>query len=139
MILIDSNIIIDAMKGREGAITALKAHKEEGIAVSILSIYEVKMGIYCIAKKDPNFDLTRRMKKLDQLLHSFTKIPVDHRVVDRAAEIMGQLLVKGLRTDPIDILIGSSCLIFGIKTVFTENVKHFERIPNLQVIKAYEN
>lgn len=52
----------------------------------------------------------------------------------RAGQIDGQSQARGIRIPLSDLLIGASALELGY-AVGTGNLRHFERIPDLKVVK----
>ena len=63
-------------------------------------------------------------------------VPV-HPITDVTAEIAGQLsgeqAAKGITLPADDLLIGSSAIVQGYAIV-TLNIRHFQKIPGLQVL-----
>ena len=54
---------------------------------------------------------------------------------EKAAEIYDSLDSKGLRIDDNDVLICGIMLTNGIKKILTKNVKHFEKIKEIEILK----
>ncbi len=134
MILADTSFVIDALKKRAPAVAALTKYQAERIGISVLTVYEVKIGIALILKQDPKFDAARRLHELDQFVEACDLFPVDQEVASKGASIMADLILRGQVIDPIDVLIGSTCLCFGGTAILTQNKDHFDRIDGLTVI-----
>ena len=69
------------------------------------------------------------MEKTKEL---FFTIPVSEAIIDVYAKIRATLELQGIRIDDIDLLIASTAIYHNL-IVVTHNVKHFERIPGVQV------
>ncbi len=54
--------------------------------------------------------------------------------MERFGEVRAVLFRQGKIISDFDILIGATALYYNL-TVFTFNIKHFERIPDLQIYK----
>ena len=76
----------------------------------------------------------RRQRFLDDLLTGVPIQPVTVPIALRAGQIDGQSQARGVRIPLSDLLIGASALELGYD-VGTANVRHFEQIPSLRVVK----
>ena len=135
MILIDSNILIDVLKKKQNVIAALENYRDEGVGISVLSIYEIKIGIFVLRDEDPKFNAERRLDELEKLMEMCDVFSVDPEIASRGSEIIADLIVKGQIIDPIDVLIGSTCICRNGSAVLTQNKDHFDRIPDLTVLE----
>jgi predicted nucleic acid-binding protein len=115
VILIDSNILIDALKKKPNVVASLENYREEGFGISVLSIYEVKIGIFILREEDPNFDVSRCLKEFETLVEKCEVFSVNAEIATRGSEIMADLIVKGQVIDPIDVLFGTTCLCRGVQ------------------------
>lgn len=104
---------------------------DEGIAVSVLTVLELAHGI---ARADTTERRERRQRFLDELLTGVPIQPVTVAIALRAGQIDGQSQAKGIRIPLSDLLIGTSALELGYG-IGTANVRHFQLIPGLNVVK----
>jgi predicted nucleic acid-binding protein len=104
---------------------------DEGIAVSVLTVLELAHGI-CRADTPERRD--RRQRFLDDLLTGVPVQPVTVPIALRAGRIDGESQGRGIRIPLSDLLIGASALELGYG-VGTANIRHFQLIPGLNVIK----
>ena len=58
--------------------------------------------------------------------------------LSKYGEIKAKLEAKGQRLDEFDLLIGATAVQNGL-TVVTANVRHFGRIPDLNVVNRENN
>jgi predicted nucleic acid-binding protein len=104
---------------------------DEGIAVSVVAVLELAHGI---ARADTAERRERRLRFLDELLTGVPIQPVTVPIALRAGQIDGQSQARGTRIPLSDLLIGASALELGYG-VGTANVRHFQLIPGLNVIR----
>jgi predicted nucleic acid-binding protein len=99
-------------------------------ALSVVSIVEFTHGIYR-AKSDA--DRVRRTTFADELVRSMIVHPVSLAIAQLAGRIEGEQAAKGIAIEFEDLVIGATALHLGFD-VATANVKHFQRIPGLNVV-----
>jgi predicted nucleic acid-binding protein len=104
---------------------------DEGIAVSVVTVPELAHGV---TRADTPERHERRQRFLDDLLAGVPIQPVTVPIALRAGQIDGQSQAKGVRIPLSDLLIGASALELGY-AVGTANVRHFQLIPGLKVIR----
>jgi predicted nucleic acid-binding protein len=104
---------------------------DEGIAVSVLTVLELAHGI---TRADTTERRQRRQRFLDDLLTGVPIQPITVPIALRAGQIDGQSQARGVRIPLSDLLIGVSALELGY-CVGTANVRHFQLIPGLNVIR----
>jgi len=112
--LIDSDVIIWALRGQRETLELLKTLQSIGIpACSPVSIIEVKIG----AKG-------REEKETKTFLDSLEVCPVDRQVADKASEYVIDYRKKGVTLGIPDAIIAATCIIHGL-TLVTYNAKHY--------------
>jgi predicted nucleic acid-binding protein len=99
-------------------------------ALSVVSIVEFTHGIYR-AKSDA--DRARRKTFADELIRDMIVHPVSLAIAQLAGRIEGEQAAKGVVIEFEDLVIGATALHLGFD-VATANVKHFQRIPGLNVV-----
>jgi predicted nucleic acid-binding protein len=104
---------------------------DDEIAVSVVTVLELAHGI---ARADTTEHHDQRQRFLDELLMGVPIQPVTVPIALRAGQIDGQSQAKGFRIPLSDLLIGASALNLGYG-VGTANVRHFQMIPGLSVIR----
>jgi predicted nucleic acid-binding protein len=104
---------------------------DEGIAISVVTVLELVHGI---ARADTADRRERRQRFLDELLNGVPIQPVTVPIALRAGNIDGQGQARGIRIPLSDLLIGASALELGYG-VGTANVRHFQLIPGLTVVR----
>ena len=104
---------------------------DDGIALSVVTVLELAHGIM---RADTTERRAKRQRFLDELLTGVPIQPVTIPIALRAGQIDGQSQAKGVRIPLSDLLIGASALELGFE-VRTANVRHFQLIPGLNVIR----
>ena len=128
MICLDSNCIIDFLKGKKEAITIIEQYKEELVTTEIC-IFEVFLGIY----KKQHTSL-REETIANTLLNSLYILhSKDFGIY--ASKLYSELMTKGILIEQNDCFIASIMLMNGCDTIITRNVKHFARIPGIKIIE----
>lgn len=123
--VIDTDILIDAMNGVDDAIAFLAEKEQERIEISIVSAIELTVG--CRNKIE--------MKELQKLLKKCILLPITTSMSQHAFELIESYnLSHGLLL--ADSLIAATVLEYG-STLYTKNVRHFQMIPDLTIIRPY--
>ena len=121
MYLVDSDVIIDLLRGVEGSKRFLLKLFESRVFISVLTVAEIMSGRE-----------TKQISKRERILRfleNFEIIPLDYETSMLAGEIR-----RDYNISMADSIIAASALKNSLAIV-TYNTKHFERIPNLEVIK----
>lgn len=123
MIIADTDALIDLLEG-EGAHARVAALLRSGrLATTAVTVFEVWRGL----ERDDARDKVRRV------LRGVRIYPLNDIAARRAGEVH-----RETRDTPIgerDTLIAGVCLAVG-RPILTANVRHFRRVPGLQVIAA---
>ncbi len=128
MICIDSDCIIDFLKGKEKAVKIIEQYKEEVMTTEI-SIFEILFGIYI--KKDIN---EKEQFAAKEFFDSITVFPFDSECGEISAKILTFLIKKGMRIEQNDCFISSIMIKNGCERIITRNKEHFSRIKDIHVI-----
>lgn len=123
--LIDSDIIVGWLRGREHAVELLADLEPDGIAISVITYGEIYEGIYF--GRTPQ----RSERVFQQFLRSVDVLLLNRLIMRRFAHLRGTLRQQGLPLGDPDLLIAATALHHGL-TLVTSNTRHFERIPDLK-------
>jgi len=127
MILCDTDVIIEYMKGNKAAKKEILEIGIENIAVSSVSLMELFYG--ALNKRELN--------KIKKALNSFKIIHVDTRISNKAVELI-EKYCKSHGLEPPDALIGATAIVGNIE-LFTYNSRDFKFIDGLRLYKFEEN
>jgi predicted nucleic acid-binding protein len=123
--LVDSDVLIDAIKRRGVALQALTELGNETIAMSAASYGELLDG----ASMAPNPD--RQLEEIEAFLEAFRFLAPDRAIMRRFAAIRAELRSRGRLIPDFDIVIAATAIELDLELI-TRNRKHFERIPGLR-------
>ena len=122
MIVLDTDIFIDFLRGVDTAINFFKENNDK-IAFSAITESELLSGEVCNNKNERS--------NLIHFLAQFDKIEVDNPLAQIAGDVRREF---GLEVP--DAIIAASAMIIDAQLV-TRNTKHFENIKGLEVRKPY--
>jgi len=122
MIVLDTDIFIDFLRGVDTAINFFKENNDK-IAFSAITESELLSGEVCNNKNERS--------NLIHFLAQFNKIEVDNPLAQIAGDVRREF---GLEVP--DAIIAASAMIIDAQLV-TRNTKHFENIKGLEVRKPY--
>jgi predicted nucleic acid-binding protein len=133
--MLDSTAVVAAERQGKNARQLLESVAmetgDDGIALSVVTVLELAHGI---ARADTAVRRQKRQRFLDELLIGVPIQPVTVPIALRAGEIDGQSQARGVRIPLSDLLIGVTALVLNYG-VATDNVRHFQLIPGLNVIQ----
>ena len=123
-IILDTSILIEYIRAKDKSSTSFTKIKNAytNVSISIITEFEVLSG--CDSKM------------LDHhlfFLKSFSIYPINRKIVHLASRINYSLIKSGKPIQFSDIFIASTAIINNLELV-THNYKHFNRIPELNLI-----
>ncbi len=123
MIVADSDVLIDALRGRDPAAGLVARELKAGtLATTVISAFELLSGA--------RSDATR--EKMERFLAPITVLALDEGAARAAASIRSALEVAGTPIGTADYLIAGICLSRSA-TLLTRNRAHFEKVPDLRL------
>jgi predicted nucleic acid-binding protein len=128
MYLVDTDIVVSYLNGRADAVALLTSLLPDGIAMSEVTLGELYEGIYFGA------DPARHMIGLRHFLWGARVLDVNRRVVRHFGQLRGTLRRQGLLLPAPDLLIAAAALAYDL-TLVTRNLRHFQRIPALDIYR----
>jgi tRNA(fMet)-specific endonuclease VapC len=134
-LILDSSVIIAAERRGETVEQLieriLRATGDQEAAFSAVGLTELVHGIYRARTPEVRF---RRESFLNELLADLTVYPYTQETALLAGKLDGEQQSRGVVIPFADLLIGATALALSY-SVLTFNVRHFERIPGLSVVK----
>lgn len=123
MIVADSDVLIDSLRGNEPAASRVaKELKTGALVTTVVNAFELLSG----AKR------SREREKVDTLLAAMTILPLSNNAARTAAAIRRDLESKGKGIGMAGYLIAGICLDRGA-ILLTRNRSHFERVERLSI------
>lgn len=124
--LIDSDILIDATHGVADAHNLLVAQRSSGGPnISVISAMELVQGCRNLIE----------LAQIRQFLHQTIILPVNSSASQTAYQLMDTFFLSHGLMIP-DALIAATALEHGL-TLYTKNIRHFQMIPQLSVVRPY--
>ncbi len=125
--LVDTDCVVDYLKGRPNAQELLEKLYHDGLAISIITYGEVYEGVYFGRNAKQNEQIFRNF------LHGVTILGISRPVAKRFALVRGNLRQTGQMIGQPDILIAATALEHNL-TLLTRNAKDYQRIPDLKTL-----
>ncbi len=124
--LIDTNVIVDFWRGKN----YLRDFSFDRVSISVLVLSELYAG----AEKSVNPSKSR--KQIEDFVKDYdiNVVDIDTNIAKIYGLIRATLEKKGEKLEDFDLLIASTAVAED-KILVTSNIKHFQRIKNLKVIK----
>lgn len=125
--MLDTNICIYAIKNKpEQVLRQLKANLPYGLCISAITLAELEHGVEKSAAPEKN------MMALMQFLAIMDVLPFDDEAACEYGKICAYLQKRGTPVGTMDMLIAGHAKAEGLILV-TNNVREFERIPDLEI------
>jgi tRNA(fMet)-specific endonuclease VapC len=121
VIVADSDVLIDALRGREPAAGRVTSEIEGGnLATTSINVFELLSGTKTGTERE----------KVERLLSALAILTFDERAGIASAEIRRELEHLGTAIGMADYLIAGICLSRSVP-LLTRNQEHFGRVPGL--------
>ena len=128
--LLDTNILIEFINGNPSVVEKVLRVGVDLCCMSVISLHELYFGAYYAKTKKQEY-FEKEMCRIDKLLKLFSVLPLPEKA-DDYGQIKMKLRSDGKIADEFDMIIGGQALAAGL-TVVTDNVKHFEPMPEVKV------
>jgi tRNA(fMet)-specific endonuclease VapC len=124
--LLDSDWVIQALAGRAPAVPILRRMAPSLVALSVIVLGEIYERAYASSNPEAHIQSFRAFWQPYRL------IGLDEATMQRFAEIRSLLRRRGELIPDMDLLIAATALRHNL-TLLTFNLRHFRRIPDLQL------
>ena len=125
-VVLDTDVLVANLRGKASLLRDLEG---ETLATTVVNAFELFHGAYKSKESVANISATKG------LLGSLGLLGLDVQAAERAGETLSRLQQSGESIEIRDLLVGCIAMEKGY-SVLTFNVRHFRRIPNLQVVDA---
>ncbi|MBF0486715.1 MAG: type II toxin-antitoxin system VapC family toxin [Nitrospirae bacterium] len=126
--LIDTDWLIDLLKGVELVRQKLQEFSHDGLSISIISLAGIYVGIYDSKTQD------KQQQSLDAFLTpNLVVLGIDADICKVFARQRKVLRKSGLLIDDFDLLIAATAICYDL-VILTNNIRHFKRVENLKII-----
>ncbi|MGI8619743.1 MAG: type II toxin-antitoxin system VapC family toxin [Gemmatimonadaceae bacterium] len=121
--MLDTDICIWIIRGRESVIARLRAESPDDVAIASMTEAELRFG--ALNSSDPE----RAGARVEAFLEApFAVLPFDGAAARAHAE--ARMATRGRRIGEADLVIASTAIAAGY-TLVTGNVREFARVPRL--------
>ena len=124
--LIDSDILIYFLKGKQETVEKLSQIPMDSLYISRINYTELIYGAYNSARIEEN------LKIIEPFLENFKILEFDKSSSLVFAKEKARLKKSGNIIADMDLMIASIAIINGC-TLITNNLKHFQRVQNLAI------
>jgi len=122
--LLDSDWAIYYLRGREPFVKAIDRYRQEGIAISVVSIAELYEGVFWSPKPEE-----KEIVLLD-FLEGFNTINLSRPIARIVGKKRAELRGKGLTVNNFDLIIACTAEYHKL-SILTNNLKHYEKVPGI--------
>ncbi|MFW5902671.1 MAG: type II toxin-antitoxin system VapC family toxin [archaeon] len=128
MVYLDTDILINLLRGGKSAVKILKELEEKGERIKTTSINSLELYKGCYKSKETEENLKTVRRMLENIeIHDFKEEDSEF-----AAKILNELREKGEKIGEFDSII-SSIILNNNDYLITRNQKHFSKIPHLEI------
>ncbi|MGD0783392.1 MAG: PIN domain-containing protein [Candidatus Aminicenantales bacterium] len=124
MYLLDTDVLVFALRGHAKVAENMAAHVADPRALSVITFGELLYGAAKSARPIENAARARRLAEL------FPIIDLTPPIVETFASLKAEMEMGGHRLDDFDVLIAATAIHVGY-TLVTGNTRHFRRIRGL--------
>lgn len=124
--LIDTDIIIFALRGDKTVLSKFEENKNIPISISMISYAELVFG----AKRSQNEQ--KNMIKVNRIREIYPIEELNVGVMEIFADIKAKMYAKAIRIEDMDLCIAATA-IYNDLILVTNNTKHFKNIPLLKL------
>ena len=124
--LIDTDIIIFALRGDKTVLAKFEENKNIPISISMITYAELVFG----AKRSQNE--RTNMLKVNRIREIYPVEELNIGIMELFADIKANMYSKAIRIEDMDLFIAATA-IYNDLTLVTNNTKHFKNIPLLKL------
>ena len=124
--LIDTDIIIFALRGDKTVLAKFEENKNIPISISMITYAELVFG----AKRSQNE--RTNMLKVNRIREIYPVEELNIGIMELFADIKAKMYSKTMRIEDMDLFIAATA-IYNDLTLVTNNTKHFGNIPLLKL------
>jgi len=124
--LLDTDTCVFALRGSESVRDRLSAVHSDAIAISVITLAELRYGATCSTKHDANH------RAIDDFACGVVVLGLDDEIAHLFGEFKARLRRQGALIDDFDLLIAATAHFYRL-TLITHNLEHFARLPEIQI------
>ncbi|NKE35706.1 type II toxin-antitoxin system VapC family toxin [Natronococcus sp. JC468] len=126
--ILDTSFLIDVLRGEKTVEEAVRTVDNRGTAhVSSVTVMELWEGVHLADSSEDERTVVKN------LLTDVRELPFNRKCAMTAGEINATLHRNGVPIEDTDVMIAATALVHDVPVV-TNNVDHFERIDDLEIL-----
>jgi predicted nucleic acid-binding protein len=125
--ILDSDILIYFLKGEKEVIEKVLSLQNDELYITIINYTELLYGIYNSNK------ISQNREKILPFLDNFKILQFDKKASEIFAKLKTKLKKQGKIIADMDLMI-ASIAISNKATLYTNNLKHFNRVDGLKIL-----
>ncbi len=126
MIIVDTNGIIDMMRGRQGIKKCLEKFEGELVGISAITIQELYVGAGYLRKSRGEAIFESEKQKIRAILEDYEIFNITQAILERAGLKKGELRAQGITFDVQDFIIGATAEHISAERIITRDQDHFK-------------
>ena len=123
--LLDTDTVSSALRGAGRVGERILARRPSELAVSSITVAELRFGAALRGSR-------KLSRQISAFLQPLSVLPFDETAAERFGTLVVALRQAGSQIGTFDTLLAAQALVSGL-TMVTNNIRHFERIPGLEV------
>lgn len=132
MIVIDTSVAVDFLRGKERGLSVIEEHAKDSIGFAAISLFELLNPLH-------ERKLVVQAKAVKAFVRQLNLLPFDADAAEESAVVMGSLKRIGQQVSPLDVMIVGTAMANGAAKVISLD-KDFERIGrvssmNIEVVE----
>ena len=128
--LVDTDWVIDHLRGVELITRKLDDLSPEGLALSIISLAELYEGVYYSRNPVRSGEVLKRF-----LASELAILGIDEETCQVFGRERGRLRQEGRSIGDMDLFIAATCLRHNL-SLLSNNRRHFEQVHGLDIVSA---
>jgi predicted nucleic acid-binding protein len=130
LILIDTTIAVDFLRGEKQTVSRLESVQSNGdlIGLSSVSLFELLHPL-------KHRKLQEQENKVRSFVHQLSLLALDSDAAEESAQIMGSLLRIGQPVNALDVLIAGTAAANGVERILS-NDEDFQKISKVSDLKV---
>jgi tRNA(fMet)-specific endonuclease VapC len=130
LILIDTTVAVDFLRGERQTVSRLKSiqARADSMGISSVSLFEL---LYPLRHRK----LVVQERAVRSFVHQLSLLALDSEAADEAAEIMGALSRIGQPVNALDVLIAGTAVANGAETILSSD-EDFQKIAKVSDLKV---
>jgi tRNA(fMet)-specific endonuclease VapC len=125
--LLDSNWLVEYLRGTPRFVQAIRERKADGLAMSIVTLAELYSGVA------RSTDRPKAEQEVRRVVSQVAVLGIDDTVARHWGQEDARLTAAGQKIGDVDLFIAATALAYDL-TLCSQNRKHFERILGLKLV-----